>query len=71
MNRVEKAIRWIPCTKCGAKPGQRCRTRSGNRYGGSWFVHESRVRPFVQEWQAGFEFGRRLFSKRAERRKAS
>lgn len=60
MNRVEKAIKYIPCQTCHAKPGRPCSTKSGNPYVGKWFVHTQRVAPFENEFWAGVHYGQSM-----------
>lgn len=59
MNRVEKAIRYIPCPTCRAKPKRPCSTRTGNLYAGTWFAHDARLEPFVEEFWNGYRFARK------------
>jgi hypothetical protein len=60
MNRVEKAITYIPCPTCKAKPKRPCKTRTGNAYAGKWFVHWPRLRPFEEEYEHGVRYGKSL-----------
>ena len=57
MNRVEKAIKYIPCPTCKARRGHPCTTNTGNPYKGAWFAHEPRLAPFAEEYWAGVRYG--------------
>lgn len=50
----ESAVRLLPCGRCGAAPGEWCRTSSG-RYAD--YLHACRERPVREGWSAGFREG--------------
>ncbi|GAA4915646.1 zinc finger domain-containing protein [Nesterenkonia rhizosphaerae] len=52
----EIALEHNRCPRCGAWPGQKCRTRTG---GIATSIHQPRVRPVIQAWAAGHEEGQK------------
>jgi hypothetical protein len=55
MDIVQKAIEYVECRRCGAKPKEPCKTKGGEPYEGSWFAHQIRKDPFEDEFRRGWK----------------
>lgn len=48
------AVATVPCPLCGARPGVKCRTRTGRR--ATW-QHTGRTQSVYDAWRIGYEEG--------------